>query len=120
MHEQILLVDDDPLYIDLVREILSTKNFSVIAASNGAAALTLLQKHRVTMIISDIDMPEMDGLAFHSQLLREGVLKSTPFVFLTGSTDPRVASYVRQKGIRLLSKSNLVADLLSLISSLLK
>ena len=59
MHEQILLlVDDDPLYIDLVREILSTKNFTVIAASNGAAALALLQKHRVTMIISDIDMPE--------------------------------------------------------------
>jgi len=120
MHEQVLLVDDDPLYIDLIREILSTKNFTVIAASNGTAALALLQKHNVRMIISDVDMPEMDGLAFHSQLLRKDDLKAIPFIFVTGSVDPRVASYVQQKGIRLLHKSNLVADLLSLVSSVLK
>jgi two-component system response regulator FlrC len=115
MNSRILLVDDDPLYIDLVQEILVTRKYSVIAAADGAAALALLRKHRVAMIISDIDMPGMDGLTFHAQVLREDHLGTIPFVFLTGSTDARVAAYARRNNIRLLSKSNLVGDLLALI-----
>jgi len=56
--------------------------------------------------------------ALHERILADEKLKDIPFVFLTGSTDSRVARYVREKNIRLISKSNLINELLSLISSL--
>ena len=119
MHQSILVVDDDPLYVDLVREVLATRNIPVISGSNGKAALAVLEKEPVRLIISDVDMPGMDGLAFHEHILADERLKNIPFVFLTGSTDSRVAGYVREKNIRLINKSNLVFDLLSLISAVL-
>ncbi len=64
-------------------------------------------------------MPVMDGLTFHSQLRKSDRFKNTPFVFLTGITDPKVLKSVHERSdAHLLYKSNFVDDLLNLVEEL--
>ncbi len=62
----ILLVDDDPSFLQDLRDLLLTymPNTHVITAQSGAEALAMLRETPVDLIISDQNMPEMDGLHF--------------------------------------------------------
>ncbi len=59
--QTILVVDDDPVHRDLVRELLEPLGFNVLTAENGAACLVLASEHRPNLILLDISMPDMDG-----------------------------------------------------------
>ena len=59
--ETILLVDDEPALLNLIREILSPHGFNVISAESVKEALNILQHESIDILISDIIMPEMDG-----------------------------------------------------------
>jgi PAS domain S-box-containing protein len=67
---EILIVDDEPDCLDIVRLILEKQGASVTAASSGAAALELLQTRTFHALVSDIGMPEMDGYTFIAALRR--------------------------------------------------
>jgi len=56
-----LVVDDDPDTLALVATVLSEQGAVVECAPSGAAALTLLDRRQVDVIVSDIGMPELDG-----------------------------------------------------------
>lgn len=58
----ILLVDDSTLYIALIASYLRSLGFEVVTAGNGREALALLENRKFDCIVSDIEMPEMDGL----------------------------------------------------------
>lgn len=62
----ILLVDDDPTFLQDLRDLLLTymPSTQVITAQSGQEALTMLRSTSVDLIISDQNMPEMDGLHF--------------------------------------------------------
>lgn len=64
--QTILLVDDDPTFLEDLRDLLRTymPTTNVITAQSGQAALDTLQSTSVDLIISDQNMPEMDGLHF--------------------------------------------------------
>lgn len=66
-NERILIVDDEPLTRKSLYEILRFEGYSVSAASSAKEALILVEKERPNIIITDLKMPEMDGL----ELLRE-------------------------------------------------
>jgi CheY-like chemotaxis protein len=118
MLKRILIVDDNPLYVDLVKEVFSHTNAAVVSANDGHSALSILASGVVDLIISDVDMPGMDGLAFHSQLSSNSIFSKIPFVFLTGSTDGKVLEYInKEPNVRLISKSNLLTDLRALAST---
>src|SRR5690606_5619770 len=61
---RVLLLDDDESLLDLYREILQRLPSSpeVHTASSGAKALALLEQHPFSLLISDLNMPKMDGL----------------------------------------------------------
>ncbi len=61
--ETILLVDDEPGFLELAGRTLNRSNYRVIKASNGKEALNLYEKHRaeIRLVIMDLLMPEMDG-----------------------------------------------------------
>ena len=59
--EKILIVDDEPALRELTREILSIAGYSVLIAGNASAALAILEKESVDLMISDIIMPKMNG-----------------------------------------------------------
>ncbi len=66
----ILVVDDDRHTRMLMEAILRAENYTVYSAENGAAALKLMDKHHIDLVVLDIMMPKMDGYEF-TRLLRE-------------------------------------------------
>lgn len=69
MRKQILVVDDDPRYLELVKDVLEIKEIDVVSAPNGGAAITILKTFHPSLIISDFDMPGVSGLELHTILI---------------------------------------------------
>ncbi len=118
MRKQILVVDDDPLYVDLVRDILAVQDIEVVSALNGTAAFDLLKTFTPLMIVSDFEMPGMNGMEFHARLQLDEATRSIPFIFMRGSAERTIMQYCRARNVRVFSKTNLVSDLIRLASEL--
>lgn len=97
MKKTVLVIDDEPDYLELLRELLGQYPLAVLTAENGSEALKILKSGPVDAIISDIEMPVMNGIALHAQLQYSAELKSIPFVFLSGSENPDVITYASQQ-----------------------
>ena len=63
-HKRLLLIDDDPNLILLVKDYLEFRGYEVMTSANGGEALDLLETEVPDMIICDVMMPEMDGYTF--------------------------------------------------------
>jgi len=70
---QVLIVDDDPDALTLMREVLETAGATVITADSGRAALSVLNGHTPDAIVSDLGMPGMDGFELLAELRRSPV-----------------------------------------------
>jgi DNA-binding NtrC family response regulator len=68
MNPKVLVVDDKQMMRDSVGATLQRAGYQVIAAGDGATALTLLARHRPAAVITDLKMPEMDGLELLGRL----------------------------------------------------
>lgn len=79
----ILLVDDEPDIIEIVRYNLSSEGYKIITAENGKEALKIAKKEKPQLIILDVMMPEMDGIEACEQMRKQPELKDTVIAFLT-------------------------------------
>ncbi|MEO7641789.1 MAG: response regulator [Ramlibacter sp.] len=85
---EILIVDDMRSMRSLVRStLLQIGCDKVIEAEDGLDALSKLKARRVHLIISDLNMPKMDGLGFLKAVRESPVLKDTAFIMLTSRGD---------------------------------
>lgn len=71
----ILTIDDDPAIRKFLQVVLSREGFDIVAADDGRMALEQLQAHPIDLVVTDIFMPEKDGLEFirEMRLLRPNV-----------------------------------------------
>jgi len=67
-NKQILVVDDEPKMRRVLEIMLQKMGAKVLAAENGREALTIFQDHSVDLVITDLRMPEMDGIALLAAL----------------------------------------------------
>jgi DNA-binding response OmpR family regulator len=81
-NRQILLVDDDPFFILAMTAILEEGGYTVTAAADGHAAMQAICQHRPDLVILDIGLPDINGIAL-CQMIRLQASK-LPIVFLTG------------------------------------
>ena len=81
----ILIVDDEPPILDLVRFTLEDADVRVVEASDGVEALALARRVRPDLILLDVHMPRLDGLEACRQIRREPALARTPIVMLTAA-----------------------------------
>ena len=79
----ILVVDDDPSSLEIVRMLLGMRNGRVITAVNGKKALEVLEEHTPSFIICDISMPVMDGWDFLKSVRADENLAEIPVIALT-------------------------------------
>lgn len=83
MTARILLVDDDPITREGLSELLEMEGFQVTLAGDGFDALDTLNKVVPDIILSDINMPGMDGLTFFRRVRENTAWFEIPFIFLT-------------------------------------
>ena len=79
----IMVVDDNPDIITIVKTILEGKGYQVLSASSGQELLNLLTDRKPDLIILDIMMPEMDGLEVLGRLKAVAETASIPVILLT-------------------------------------
>jgi two-component system, cell cycle sensor histidine kinase and response regulator CckA len=95
----ILIVDDDPLSLKLLRAEIEGAQYHVLSAANGVEALELLKKEPVALIISDILMPKMDGYRLCFELRKNEAWNAIPFIFYsstyTSAADEKLARDLR-------------------------
>jgi len=82
-NKTIMVVDDNPDIITIVKTILEGKGYKVLSASSGAELLNLLKSQKPDLIILDIMMPEMDGLEVLSRLKAASDTATIPVILLT-------------------------------------
>lgn len=91
-HKRLLLIDDDPNLILLVKDYLEFRGYEVVTAENGREALEVLEQDIPDMIICDVMMPEMDGYAFVNHVRQDERTSWLPVLFLSakGQSQDRV------------------------------
>jgi DNA-binding NarL/FixJ family response regulator len=81
--KQLLLIDDDPNLVLLVKDYLELRGYNVITAKNGRDALKVFEKDIPNLIICDVMMPEMDGYAFVKKVRENPQTSWLPVLFLS-------------------------------------
>ncbi|HAH14431.1 MAG TPA: two-component system response regulator GlrR, partial [Pantoea agglomerans] len=92
---KLLLVDDDPSLLKLLGMRLRSEGYQVTTAASGPEALRLLQKEKIELVISDLRMDEMDGLALFGEIQKRHT--GLPVIILTAhGSIPDVLSATQQ------------------------
>jgi two-component system chemotaxis response regulator CheY len=79
----ILIVDDSPTMRAMISTALTEGGYRVVEAADGKDGLARLQLHAVQLILTDVNMPRMDGLAFLQSLRQDPRFARTPVLMLT-------------------------------------
>jgi PAS domain S-box-containing protein len=96
---RVLLVDDEPELVDLMRDVFEAAGYEVASAETGAVALELLGEARFDAIVSDLRMPEMDGPALWRAVAARWPGLARRMVFVTGDTlSPGAREFLRETG----------------------
>jgi CheY-like chemotaxis protein len=96
--KSVLIADDEPITRTLVRILLERDGYAVIEAANGREAVDLAVRHIPSLIVMDLNMPEMDGYEAISEIRRVKGLEATPIVVVTMADEASVAQEVLSLG----------------------
>lgn len=114
----ILLVDDNLLIQETLREFLTLSGAQVDVANNGLEALQLLSKKTYAALLMDTQMPVMDGLTTAMQIRKHEHLKHLPIIGLSGSNNPKERDACLASGMNdFVAKNTDTANLVNVLSS---
>lgn len=80
----VLVVDDDPLNRSMLSMSLGREGHEVVEAGNGLEAITVLAERPVDLVLTDIEMPEMDGYGLLEHRAADERLRAIPFIVISG------------------------------------
>jgi len=107
MRKKILIVEDDVLLVKAISYEFEQENFEVFTAGNGEDGLAMAEQHLPDLILADINMPKMDGLAMLKALRATEWGKDMLVIMLTNYSDEqRVLEALSQKAFYYLVKSD--------------
>lgn len=120
MHPKVLIVDDQPLVLDVVKELLARGPYQVISANSAEAALKLMEDETIDVVVSDERMPGMQGSEFLAIVRKR--FPDTVRIILTGHASVETAIRAINEGeiFRLLTKPVSSQDLYKAIDDGLK
>lgn len=98
MARKILTVDDSRTMRDMLRLALVDAGFEVVEAVDGVHGLEVLEQHGADVIITDINMPRMDGFGFIEAVRGSSPYRSTPILVLTTESTPEKKARARDAG----------------------
>ena len=87
----VLIVDDEPNILDLLRAVLEDEGLTVMTASNGAAALYLIQRSPVALVLTDLMMPFVSGIDLARQLHSNPQTATIPLLLMSAVMPQQVS-----------------------------
>jgi DNA-binding response OmpR family regulator len=116
-----LVAEDNPVFRRFLRDVLVAQGFTVHEAADGEEALRLALEHRPWLIVTDVEMPKVDGLEFCRRVRSHSLTRHTPLIFLSGWDDYKERYRgLEAGGDEFLSKETPVRELLIRIQLLLQ
>ncbi|PIQ89340.1 MAG: two-component system response regulator [Candidatus Omnitrophica bacterium CG11_big_fil_rev_8_21_14_0_20_42_13] len=84
---KILIVDDSPTIVQVLKNGLEDKGRQIITSNNGADALNIVRKEKPSLVILDLMLPKLDGFHVCTMIKKDASLSSTKVLMLTGRAD---------------------------------
>ena len=100
MQKKILIVDDEIFMIQLLKYNLNKRGYEVYSALNGLEAWQKLKSDRIDLVITDLDMPQMDGYELCKKIHTNKKLKNVPIIIVTCKTQSIHKEKTLECGIR--------------------
>ncbi len=100
MKKKILIVDDEPQIVRLLSMRFKGMGFEVFEAFDGLQCVTVAEVEMPDLILSDIKMPNMDGIAAFEKLLQMDTIKKIPVIFMTAYPQLEVKNQVTAMGAK--------------------
>jgi two-component system cell cycle response regulator DivK len=94
----VLVVDDHPPNVRLLKILLEAEGYAVRTAASGAEALGVLAEFRPRVILMDVQLPDMDGYEVTRRILADGRTRSIPVVAVTSFAGPSDEARAREAG----------------------
>jgi chemosensory pili system protein ChpA (sensor histidine kinase/response regulator) len=112
----ILVVDDSITVRRVTQRLLAREGYRVALAADGLQALERLQEERPTVVLSDIEMPRMDGFDLARNIRADGALRDLPIIMITSRIAEKHREHAMELGVNhYLGKPYSDEELLSLI-----
>ena len=117
----ILIVEDNPESLDILRARLTAHNYEVITALDGEAGLTMAREKQPDLILLDIMMPKMDGIEVCRRIRADPSLPFMPIIMVTAKADSKdVVAGLEAGGDEYLTKPVDHAALVARVKSMLR
>lgn len=98
MKRRVLIVDDSATMRDMVSYTLNNAGFDVLEAVDGEDALAVLAGERVDLVITDLNMPNLDGIGLTKKLRADPVHLATPILCLTTEREASTKNLAKMAG----------------------
>lgn len=100
MKKTILVVDDSTSLRQIIVMTLQRAGYETIEAQDGVDGLAKLQASRVNLILTDVNMPNMDGITFVREVRKSSTARFVPIVILTTETQPEKMKEGQEAGAK--------------------
>ncbi len=116
----ILVVDDDDTHLDLTTEVLHNQGFEIATAKDGKQALEMVKQYDFDLVLTDIQMPRLDGYELVQQIRKEEGKQELPVIAISGEGAQSRLNYLERGFTEYLLKPYKSNELLLLIAEILK
>lgn len=101
MKKKVLIVDDSKIIRQQVKFVLEKDSFHVEEASDGVEGLAALEKiEGIALVVSDVNMPNMDGLTMVEKIKAGGKHPTLPIIMLTTEGNPELIARAKAAGVK--------------------
>lgn len=116
--KKILIVDDDCCIRKVCRDVLSSSGYETSEAQDGHEALQRLKEEAFELVVADVRMPGMDGIALYNQAIKGCEYLKERFLFITGDISEDLLLTFRQLNLKYLWKPFKMIDLVNCVDAL--
>jgi len=117
---KILIVDDEEDFLNVLEGALLDKGYEVVRALDGKQAREALNAEKIDLIVSDVYMPTLDGIRFHTYVREYTDARDVPFIFISGYASDELRERLKNSSRDFfLRKPALVEEILKLVETAL-
>lgn len=102
--KRIMIVEDEEIVIDLIKGVLEGENIVIDSARNGEEALEKIASSRYELIVCDIKMPRMSGIAFYNEVKALNPDLAKKVIFITGDPSSETIDFLNETGNEFITK----------------